>query len=109
MKEKKVIIGSVSQEQIDAWKEKYGDLWELTVIDQDEIPHSCYLKKPSRKSIGYASVGSKTNPMKFNEILLKECWLGGDEDIKTDDDLFLAAAGQLADLIQIKEATLVKL
>jgi DNA-directed RNA polymerase subunit H (RpoH/RPB5) len=37
---------------------------------------------------------------------LQNCWLGGDERIKTDDDLFLAANAVLGDLIKIKTATL---
>ena len=97
-------MSKITKEQIAQWKEKHGDIYKLTIED-----HECFLKKPSRKSIGYASVGSKNNPIKFNEIMLKECWLGGDEQIMTNDDLFLAAGVQLAELVQVKEAELVKL
>jgi len=47
--------------------------------------------------------------MKFNEIMLNSCWIDGDEEIKTDDSLFLAASSKLAELIEVKEAELVKL
>ena len=53
-------------------------------------------------------MGAK-DPIKFNEIMLANCWLGGSEAIKTDDDLFLGASGKLAELIEVKEAELVKL
>jgi len=41
--------------------------------------------------------------------LINGCWLGGSENIKTDDDLFYAVGKQLVEIIQVKEAELVKL
>ncbi|MDR3133534.1 MAG: hypothetical protein LBU42_05865, partial [Prevotellaceae bacterium] len=66
-------------EQIAEWKAKYGDIFCITVEDK-----ACYLKKPSRKALGYASMAGKENPLKFNEVLLNDCWLAGDEEIKMD-------------------------
>jgi len=68
-----------------------------------------YLKKPNRKALGAAAVVGKADPMKYNEILLNNCWIEGDEKIKTDDSLFLGVSAQLAELIEIKEASLKKL
>lgn len=96
--------GEVNQEQIDAWKKQHGEVKAL-IIDG----HIGYLKKPDRKEIGYASTVGSKDPIKFNEIILNNCWLGGSEDIKTDDSLFLSAGQVLADLIQVKEAELVNL
>jgi hypothetical protein len=94
----------VSQEQIQEWKAKHGDIFKITVDGKE-----AFLKKPSRKTLGYASVAGKTNPLKFNEVLLNDCWLGGDEVIKTNDELFLSVSGKLADLLEVKEAELEKL
>ncbi|MPL87579.1 hypothetical protein SDC9_33580 [bioreactor metagenome] len=96
--------GEVNQEQIDAWKKQHGEVKAL-IIDG----HIGYLKKPDRKTLGYASTVGSKDPIKFNEIILSNCWLGGSEDIKTDDSLFLSAGQVLADLIQVKEAELVNL
>jgi len=96
--------GEVNQEQIDAWKKQHGEVKAL-IIDG----HIGYLKKPDRKTLGYASTVGSKDPIKFNEIILNNCWLGGSEDIKTDDSLFLSAGQVLADLIQVKEAELVNL
>lgn len=94
----------VTPSQIQEWKAKHGDIFKITVEDKE-----CYLKAPDRKALSYAaSIGTK-DPMKFNEVLLKNCWLGGDDDIKTDDVYFLSASQKLAELIQIKEAVLEKL
>ena len=41
--------------------------------------------------------------------ILNNCFLGGDEEIKTDNGLFLSVSQKLPLLIEIKEAELVKL
>ena len=54
-------------------------------------------------------VGNQTDPLRYNEIILKDCWLAGDEEIQTNNGLFLSVSAQLPKLIEIKEAELVKL
>lgn len=97
-------MANITKEQIATWKEKYGSIFQLSVDGKE-----AYLRKPDRKTLGYASTAGQTDPLKFNEVLLKGCWLGGDEEIRTDDELFLAASGKLGGLIQVKEAELKKL
>jgi hypothetical protein len=98
------IIGAATAEQIQHWKQQHGDVYALQVDN-----HICYLKKPDRRVLSMAvSLGSK-DPMKFNEVLLENCWLGGSEAIKTNDELFIAAGGQLGDLIEVKQAELKKI
>lgn len=94
----------LSKEQIAEWKKKYGSVFLLSVDGKN-----AYLRKPDRKTLSYASTAGQTDPLKFNEVLLKGCWLGGDEEIRTDDELFLAASAKLGELIQLKEAELKKL
>jgi len=93
-----------TKEQIAEWKEKHKKVFCIKVDDK-----ACYLKKPSRKALGYASMAGKDNPLKFNEVMLNDCWLGGDEEIKTNDDLFLSVSPKLTELIEVKEAELEKL
>ncbi|MBY0486170.1 MAG: hypothetical protein K2P85_03110 [Flavobacteriaceae bacterium] len=99
--------GAVSEktatpEQLAAWKTQYGEFFGIVIEDK-----VCYLKKPDRKALSFASqVGS--DPMKFNEVILKNCWIGGDEEILTDDSLFLAASSKLDQVIEFKKAELVK-
>jgi len=99
-----ILIGQATPEQIEEWKKKNGKLWAIIVGG-----HICYVKKPDRKALGYASVAGKDNPLKFNEVILANCFVGGSEAIKTEDDLFLGASSKLAELIQVKEAELVNL
>lgn len=97
-------MAEVTKAQIAEWKEKHGDIYKLAVEDK-----VCYLKEPDRKTLSYATTVGQKDPMKFNEIMLNACWLGGDEIIKTKDSYFLSASTKLAELIQVKEATLEKL
>lgn len=92
------------EEKVADWKRKYGEVFLVEVEG-----HAAYLKKPDRKALGAAAVMGKTDPMKYNEILLNNCWIEGDESIKTDDSLFLGVSAQLAELVEIKEATIKKL
>jgi hypothetical protein len=91
-------------EWVAEWKEKHGEIFRITVEDK-----ACYLKKPSRKALGYAAMAGKDNPLKFNEVILNDCWLAGDEEIKTNDDLFLSVAPKLTELIEVKSAEMEKL
>ena len=91
-------------EQIEEWKKKPGDVFQVTVEGK-----TAYLHKPDRKALGAAAVIGKSDPMKYNEILLNNCWIAGDEEIKKDDALFLGVSAKLADLIEVKEAELKKL
>jgi len=47
--------------------------------------------------------------LKFNESLLRDCWLGGSEAIRRDDDKFMGASGLLEKIIPDAEAELEKL
>ena len=94
----------VTKEQIKQWKAKYKEVFVLRVDDK-----VAYLRTPDRATLSYASTLATKDPMKFNEAILTNCWLGGDEEIKTDDALFLSASSKLGELIQIKEATFEKL
>ena len=94
----------ITQEQIDSWKKQHGDIYAIKVDGK-----TAYLKKPDRKTLSFASVAGQKDPMKFNEIILENCFIGGDEEIKKDDSLFLAASAKIVELIEVKEAELVKL
>ncbi|KAA6336277.1 hypothetical protein EZS27_015564 [termite gut metagenome] len=94
----------ITQEQIEEWKAKHGSVFAIEVDGK-----VCYLKKPTRKALSAAAVIGKSDPLKYNETLLLNCWLAGDEEIKTDDDLFLGVSGKLSEIIEIKEAELKKL
>lgn len=104
-------IGQATAEQIAEWKtrSKDGSIAQITVRDRAGEEHVCYLRTPERREISAASVASRVDPLKFGETLLRQCWMGGDAEIRTDDHLFLAAAGKATELVEVGEAELEKL
>ncbi|MCD8041442.1 MAG: hypothetical protein LUH10_00100 [Tannerellaceae bacterium] len=101
---KERLTGQAADSQIQEWKEQYGDVFCIKTEG-----HVCYLRKPNRRAISYATVAGKTDPLKFNETLMRECWLGGSEEVRTNDDMFMAACGVLDKIIELKQAELEKL
>ena len=119
-------IVNPDSKQIEAWKKIYGEVYELTVRDK-----KCYLRKFDRATMSYAlslltsdvdvNLENKSNPkvgkiqinpekiLKVGEIALQNCWLGGDEEIKTDDSLFVSAAMEAGTLFEMEESSLKKL
>ena len=91
-------------EQIEEWKKKHGAVFELTIEDK-----SCILRKPTIKEISAATAVGQKDPLAFNGVILTNCWLAGDEEIKTNSDYFLAAGGKLGKIIEIKESEIKKL
>jgi len=91
-----------TKEQIKEWKAKHGELFEITVEDK-----SCILHRPTRKDLSYAS--AVKDPIKMSEVMLKALWVDGDEEIKEDDSLFLAAIQKMQDILEVKEAEIKKL
>lgn len=90
--------------KIAEWKKKHGDVFLYTADSK-----ACYLKKPDRKTLSAAAAIGQNDPLKYNEILLNNCWLGGDEEIRTDDGLFLGISQKLAELVEVREGELKKL
>lgn len=95
-----------TQEQIENWKKEFIDVYQIEIPEDDKI---CYLRKPTRTELSYGSKIGAQDPMKFNEHILNVCWLDGDEDIKTNDSLFLAVSTQLEEVLAFKKAELKKL
>lgn len=92
------------QKQIDELKAKNPGK-RLYLIEVDG--KSCILRTPTRQDLSYAAVVK--DPIKLNEVMINQLWVDGDEEIKTDDDLFMAVCAKLEDILRIKEATIKKL
>lgn len=91
-----------TKEQVKEWKARHGELFEITVEDK-----SCILHRPTRKDLSYAS--AVKDPVKMSEVMLNALWVAGDEEIKEDDSLFLAAIQKMQDILEVKEAEIKKL
>jgi|GEM_PF-820865 len=76
----------VSQKQIEKWKEEHGEVLHLPFGDGKE----CYLKQPDRRVLGLAYAKGAKDPLASAEVLLNNCWLAGDEEVKTGVGYLLA-------------------
>jgi hypothetical protein len=93
-----------SAEQVEQWKKQHGKVYLIEVDGR-----SCYLRQPNRKDLAAATASGKKDPLKFNDSILVNCWLAGDEEIRTNDELFLGASQVLDEVLEFKTATIKKL
>jgi hypothetical protein len=102
--EKKQLTGQATDEQIAMWKNLYKKVYEVEVDGS-----VCYLRKPDRKTISAATSLGASDPVRYAEVMLENCWLGGDDDIKTDNDKFFGVTSQLDKLTKVAKASLKEL
>jgi hypothetical protein len=102
----------VTKEMIAKWKKEHGNenIRKISLKDNNrKVSHVCYFKKPSRNVVGLAiNFSQSNNSQKFIETLLENCWLGGDEEVKTNDDLFWSLLSPLNSLVELREAEVLK-
>ena len=102
------VIGIASKEDIKKWKEQHKEIYRLTATDSSGVSHACYVRKPSRLDLSVAQ-NKQNDPIRMNETMLRQIWLGGDDAMRTEDELFLGISAKIGDLVQIAECELEKL
>lgn len=70
---------------------------------------SCILRQPSRKVIEAASVLGQDAPFKFAEVVIQNCWVAGDEELRTEDRYFMGLAQKINEIVEIKVGEVKKL
>lgn len=102
--------GGITQEQLEAWKLKYGESKVFQVdIPTDDAGKNVvtgYFKKPNLNIIGAAGKFSATDMVKSGLVLFDGCWLGGDDEVKTDDEVKFSAINALNKLFKLRVATI---
>jgi hypothetical protein len=93
----------LTQEQI---KEKYGDVFELTVEDK-----KAYLRKPNRMQLGPVLSMIESNPLTAFEMLWNSCVIPeiSNMEIAADDDYFIGACTAMNGMVVLKKSSLKKL
>lgn len=123
MAKEKQNVPAPTPEQIEAWKKEFGDVFTLEVAqsaekyeantiapDLDDLPKlTCYLRKPDRKVQNFAMVTMPKNLLAAGKSIVKECWLGGDMEIQSNDAYFSAVAFQAIELVELYQTRLKKL
>jgi hypothetical protein len=84
---------------------------EYTIEVEGKKGYLCKIDKKTFKTV-FPLIspfdGSKPDFITAGEIILAECWIGGDMDIRTDEALSIAASIQCIALIELKNASLKK-
>lgn len=93
-----------NQTQIEAFKAQHPGR-ELYLVEVEG--KRCILRSPGRQDLSYASVVK--DPIKMNEVMLAQLWVAGDEEMKTDDSLFMAVCAKMDEVLKVKEAEIKKL
>lgn len=95
---------TITPDRIEMLKKKHGDIFEY---EADGM--SCILKRSSRTVISAASTIGASDPLKFAEVVLENCWVEGNDTLRTDDRYFLGLQQQINQLVEIKVGKLKKL
>lgn len=87
----------VTKAQIEEWKQAHGSIYELEANGK-----TAYVKDPTSDLRVMKSFVSarEDDPIKGVDVILNNCWLGGDEEIKSEDHKMglLDQLGQLIDI-----------
>lgn len=98
------------EERIENIKQRLNlkTVYSLIVKGENDQQHVAFFKKPTRPVLSSYMALVNRDPMKAREIIFSNCWIEGDEVIKTDEDLYVSALLQIDDLIEIRSAEVKK-
>lgn len=83
--------------QIEEWKRKYGKVFCYEVEGE-----KLYFRQPERKTLAAAGVMAKNDPMKYNEFVLKNSFLGGNAELLDDNSVFYGLSQIMDKLVAAK-------
>ena len=94
----------IDNTQIQEWKEKYGSVYALPVEDK-----TAYLREPKMKDFKRAFTAMQNSgDLAFGEEMINILFIGGDEEIKTDDNYFFPARKEVKEFFNFDEAEITK-
>jgi hypothetical protein len=94
----------VTQKQIQEWKKEHGEVIKLSADNLEG-----YIKKPDRKVLSLAMTEAQVDPFGMIEVILTNCWLGGDDEMKNNDSYLMGINAQIDKVIEIKTVEIKKL
>ena len=109
-KNKTLIVGEATKEEIALMKKQYGDVVALKVKVNEKETAVCYLKPVGRDVAAKAmSMYAEKQIIPTGEFIINNCWIQGDDRIKTNDKIAMAAAVQANQLVEFLESSVEKL
>lgn len=98
-------MSKVTQEQIDKWKKEHPRGVFLVTAEGK----NAYISVPDRKVMAAAMAQAAVDPFGDVETVYQNCWLAGDEEMRTEENLLLSAKTKMDDLFEIVEVEVKKL
>lgn len=97
----------VTQKDIDKWKEEKGEVFEMEFEDGKHF----YLHLPNRITTKLVmECMARSAVMDAADVVVKNCWLKGDQEIKDDIGKYhITIAKQVEKILEVKDASLKKL
>lgn len=105
-------VGKATPEQIAEWQKQYGEgnIDVLKVKISENETALAYLKPIDRDVAAKAmSMYAEKQVIQTGEFIINNCWLGGDDRIKTNEKVSMAAAVQANALVEFLETSVEKL
>lgn len=102
---RKPTAAEVTTEIIAGWKKAHAKIVQYKTEDGK----IAFFKNPDLTTVDAASAVAASNPMKSNVILAKACFLGGDEEVVTEDKYIFGLGNHLRQLIVKVEGELSEL
>lgn len=107
----KLKAGVVTDEQLKAWKDKYNKngqkVQKISVKVTDDDTAIGYLKPPTRDHKAIALTKFNAGQiLETGEFLVQNCWLGGDERLRSHATISEAAAIQANGIVNFLEGSL---
>ncbi|WP_299460570.1 hypothetical protein [uncultured Microscilla sp.] len=106
-----VLPGGVTQTQVNEWKKKYRNVHQIQVPTDDTYEDwlTIYIREPNREVLNEYLRKSEKVPIDAALALVRNTFLGGDEEVKKESKFALAAVQKISSLIIAGEARIKKL
>jgi hypothetical protein len=105
-----VLPEGVSEQMVKAWKERYGDkkIKLATLSNEYDTfePFDVVVRVPDRVARGEFEKWIDRKPDKAKEVLVKACLLSNKEVVLANEDMFLSAFDNIAELLPIQKAAI---
>jgi hypothetical protein len=114
---KKVIVAifdtypaGVTAEKVENWKSENKSGIARIESEFEGKLYACYVRRPTRDDMRELSAkGGTVDTVTYAEIILDQLWLGGDEEIRTVDPIFMGVVDVVQNVLDVQRATLKKL
>lgn len=104
----------ILQEEAEKLKKKHGvkNIFRITVygdLPDEKDEYHCWIKQPGIKEFSaFTSLVQQGDVVGASRVVINSCFVAGDEEFKTDEQVFLASVGQLESIMETKRSAIAK-